>query len=720
MFNSKLFSFLIFIFCDSIVAQKWGYVTMIAPSGSNSITLLDTSSRVVKSLTGLTGMTGYSSHMVPGGSIWRSVGTNNSTFRGGGIHGRVQKIDYAGKLLFDYTISNSLQCAHHDICPMPNGNVLVIVYEYKTAAESTAKGGPSAIRYNEKLIELKPTGLNTADIVWEWSLWDHLCQTTNASLNNHVASVLNNPHMLNVNYINNKTDWVHMNGVDYNEELDQIVLSSHYLNEMWVIDHSLSKEEMKLNTGGRYGVGGGFLYRWGNPAAYGASGTTIFKVMHDAHWVPKGSPRAGMLAAVNNQGVSNSQTAIDYFKPTWDGINYSRNPGQAYPPNTYNFRHAANGYTSNMGSAQELPNGNILVCLAIASRVYEVDSTGKQLWNYQGMLPIPQAFRYSKCFIENPIVQISTSDSILEPGEMTQLTSTLTSTGSTGLVYEWSPVEGLDNPNIANPVASPDKTTIYTLTVRSSEGCTASSSVLVRVNSGILIDVNITADDDTICLGQITQLFAEATGGSGVFTYSWTSNPSGFTSDQSNPYINPEEDTWYFLTVSDGSETVSDSIFIQVLPLPDQPQITKQDSLLVSSSNSGNRWFFYGNIIEGADDSTYHPIEHGSYQVQVVDSNGCASFLSEPYEYFPNSINPTLSLFEWSIVPNPVQGEFKISSAEPLFGKQIIIVDLTGREYYKGNALSQVQVSDWPTGHYMVGLKFEFGNIQYKRIFILN
>ncbi|MBK9272046.1 MAG: aryl-sulfate sulfotransferase [Saprospiraceae bacterium] len=699
-------------------AQKWGYVTMIAPSGSTAITLLDTNSRVVKTITGLSGVTGYSSHMVPGGSIWRTVGTNNSTFRGGGIHGRIQKIDYNGKLLFDYTISNGQQCAHHDICPMPNGNVLVIVYELKTATETMAKGGPNSIRYNEKLLELKPTGLNTAEIVWEWNLWDHLCQTTNPSLSNYVSSALSNPHLLNINYLNTRTDWVHMNGVDYNEELDQIVLSSHFLNEMWVIDHSLSKEETRNNSGGKYGVGGGFIYRWGNPAAYGASGNTIFKVMHDAHWVPKGRPRAGMLAGVNNQGVSNNQTAIDYFQPSWDGEKYTKNGNNAYPPSTYSFRHAALGYTSNMGSAQELPNGNILVCLAIAARVYEVDSTGKQLWNYQGMMPIPQAFRYSKCFIENPTVQITASSQLIEPGESVQLSSTVGSTGSTGIIYSWSPAEGLSDPNIANPIATPQKTTKYQLTISSAEGCTASSEVTIRVNVMGAIDLELSAEDDQICLGQITQLFAEANGGSGNYTYEWSSNPAGFNSNQADPYINPEENTWFYVSVNDGTETATDSIWIEVLPLPDQPSIRKEDSLLISSASMGNRWFFYGNIIEGAMDSSYHPTEHGSYQVQVVDSNGCASFLSEPYEYFPNGNRNITAGFDWSIVPNPVMESFRIVSSQLLLDKQINIIDLTGRVYFKGNASGIVHTLDWPSGTYLVGLVSAQKAVEYRRIII--
>ena len=49
--------------------------------------------------------------------------------------------------------------------------------------------------------------------------------------------------------------------------------------------------------------------------------------------------------------------------------------------------------------------------------------------------------------------------------------------------YYWEPSSGLDQVNIPNPVASPDTTTTYTLTVTDANGCTSTSSVIVRVNN---------------------------------------------------------------------------------------------------------------------------------------------------------------------------------------------------------------------------------------------
>ncbi len=53
--------------------------------------------------------------------------------------------------------------------------------------------------------------------------------------------------------------------------------------------------------------------------------------------------------------------------------------------------------------------------------------------------------------------------------------------GTPGYTYSWSPTAGLNNAAIANPVASPLVTTIYTLTVTDSKGCTRSLSITIKV-----------------------------------------------------------------------------------------------------------------------------------------------------------------------------------------------------------------------------------------------
>ena len=66
-------------------------------------------------------------------------------------------------------------------------------------------------------------------------------------------------------------DWTHFNAVDYNADLDQIVVSLRNFSEIWIIDHSTTtKEAAGREPAGESGKGGDLLYRWGNPRVYRA------------------------------------------------------------------------------------------------------------------------------------------------------------------------------------------------------------------------------------------------------------------------------------------------------------------------------------------------------------------------------------------------------------------------------------------------------------------
>lgn len=57
----------------------------------------------------------------------------------------------------------------------------------------------------------------------------------------------------------------------------------------------------------------------------------------------------------------------------------------------------------------------------------------------------------------------------------------ITSTNLAGYTYRWLPDDGLDNPNIPNPKATPKRTTTYTLTATNPEGCARTFSVTITV-----------------------------------------------------------------------------------------------------------------------------------------------------------------------------------------------------------------------------------------------
>jgi hypothetical protein len=84
-----------------------------------------------------------------------------------------------------------------------------------------------------------------------------------------------------------------------------------------------------------------------------------------------------------------------------------------------------------------------------------------------------------------------------------------------------------------------------------------------------VMSINVTATPEIIChAGDTSYLNVVASGGSGTFTYSWTSIPAGFTSDIQNPIVTPAETTIYIATADDGTQTKTDSVTVLLQPLP--------------------------------------------------------------------------------------------------------------------------------------------------------
>ena len=122
---------------------------------------------------------------------------------------------------------------------LPNGNIIFLGRELIPAADVLSQGGPNSDRFVDIMIEIDTS---TNQIVWQWSAWDHLIQDVDSLLPNYGA-ISNNPQRMDVNkfglYGNpNSSDWLHANSIDYNADLDQIIINFAKIGEFWIIDHS--------------------------------------------------------------------------------------------------------------------------------------------------------------------------------------------------------------------------------------------------------------------------------------------------------------------------------------------------------------------------------------------------------------------------------------------------------------------------------------------------
>ena len=148
------------------------------------------------------------------------------------------------------------------------------------------------------------------------------------------------------------------------------------------------------------------------------------------------------------------------------------------------------------------------------------------------------------------------NDATIFVGNSTQLLA------SGGTSYAWSPSTGLSATNVANPIASPQQTTRYFVTVSNLFGCSRIDSVLITVNQLPVVTVG---NDTAVCISGTTfTLRGSPTGGS------WSG--SGIVSASAgtfSPSLAGTGSKTLVYTVTDGvNYTITDTLIVTVNPLP--------------------------------------------------------------------------------------------------------------------------------------------------------
>ncbi|RMD96234.1 MAG: hypothetical protein D6816_19220, partial [Bacteroidetes bacterium] len=228
-----------------------GY-TLFAPLSSRTTYLIDNCGELINSWES-NFSPGVSTYLLENGHLLRTARIP-SAFNAGGTGGRIEEYDWDGNLLWAYDYSSADYHQHHDIHPMPNGNILVLAWEKISEQEAIDLGrNPTLINnqglWPESIVELKPIGSDSAEIVWEWHAIDHIVQDFDPNLPNY-GNPADHPEKLDINYgagtgsgPGGFADWIHGNGLSYNPDLDQIILCSRRLHEFYIIDHSTTSAE---------------------------------------------------------------------------------------------------------------------------------------------------------------------------------------------------------------------------------------------------------------------------------------------------------------------------------------------------------------------------------------------------------------------------------------------------------------------------------------------
>ncbi len=371
--------------------EPWSGYTLIAPITSTDISLLDNDKNTVFTWTS-SYRPAHSTYLLDDGRLLRActlsdIAPFSQEAASGGLF---ELLDTDSTVLWSYThYEEDSHCPHHDMEYLPNGNLLMIVWEYKNqqeAREMGRKGLADGELWPDSLVEID---IDTGKTVWEWKAWDHLVQNEDTAKPNY-GSPSDYPERIDVNYYDiPNADWLHFNAVTYNPLTDQVMVSVHTFSEIWVIDHSTTTEEASGSSGGTYGKGGDILYRWGNPAAYGAGTSDDQQLFgqHDPLWIAEGLPGAGNILIYNNgQGRKDGDysTVVEIAPPETNGV-YAMD-GDTYGPSSpawkYKADPATDFYSPRISGAQRLENGNTLICEGETGRVFEVTSAGEIVWEY--------------------------------------------------------------------------------------------------------------------------------------------------------------------------------------------------------------------------------------------------------------------------------------------------------------------------------------------------
>jgi len=205
---------------DSDVGSFNG-LTLIAPISSNATYLIDDFGNIKHQWQSDTPPR-LSTYLLANGNLLRSGNVSTGFFDSGGKGGLIEELDWDGNLVWHFEYSDDVKSLHHDIEPLPNGNVLALSWELRDDL------------WSEVIAEISKLGSDAGEVVWRWDVFDHLDEL---GLDSSSAT---------------SEDWIHLNSIDFNHASRQILLSSRSHNQLWVInkdDGSVAATSSVMLTG---------------------------------------------------------------------------------------------------------------------------------------------------------------------------------------------------------------------------------------------------------------------------------------------------------------------------------------------------------------------------------------------------------------------------------------------------------------------------------------
>ena len=249
--------------------------------------------------------------------------------------------------------------------------------------------------------------------------------------------------------------------------------------------------------------------------------------------------------------------------------------------------------------------------------------------------------------------------------------------------WNWTPTNGVSNPNIKSPSFKPTQTTTYIVTATNGF-CTATDTITIFVESIPVIDP--IAGTKEVCPGGSTQLTASGTG----VSYAWT--PSAGVSDDSiaNPTFTPAMTTVYTVTASSqGGCTATATVTVTVRDLPnidagpDKGYCIGESTTLSGSGDPG--WTYSwepANFIVGPSNipnPQVQPTSNTYFVLTVTDAFGCVNKDSTFVTIYPGATadaGPDITIVagtEATLTANPPGGSSYTWNPGGLSGESVIV-----------------------------------------------
>ena len=270
-------------------------------------------------------------------------------------------------------------------------------------------------------------------------------------------------------------------------------------------------------------------------------------------------------------------------------------------------------------------------------------------------------------------------------------------------------------------------TIIYILRVTDQlSGCQSPpSQVIISVEGGPL-SVNPVSEPNSVCMGDTSRLFALSGGGSGIYTYTWSSTPGGFNSTVANPFVTPTETTTYNIILDDGFNKQYGTTTVVVYPLPEinlgpaDSSVCIYDTVQLDAGNPGSSYLWStgstGRYLSTSTTGIGYDVQ--TYSVTVTNQNGCNNTATISLTFTFDDcvgVDEYNKFNDFYVYPNPTHGMFRLVSRNSCKYLDVKLINMFGSimlaDHFTitGNAPAEnlFDITGIPPGIYLLQVRSE-------------